>query len=564
MEKFKDIQYVRPDLNALKKEILAKVNLFKKAKTFEEADGYMLAWEEIMINAMTQMSIASIRNTINMADEFYDAEKKYFDANLPKIMPVMKKSIDAMLKSKFRPQLEEKYGSHLFKSNEIQNKLMKISIIPQMIAENKLTSEYSKVAAACSVEFMGEKCNFYGLLRHMQSTDRSERREAFLAWAKLYEDASPKLDEIYGKLIKVRVKLAKKLGFKNYTDYAYLNRGRFDYDKTKVAEFREAVHKYITPLCDKMFKDQAERIGLDSLNWYDEDLVFSEGNATPIGTPEELVESAKKMYSAMSPETKEFFDFLTEYELYDFVTRENKHLGGYCTSLPSLKAPFIFSNFNGTSADVDVLTHEAGHAFESYYASRRLPIFDIVYSTSEINEIHSMTMEYFAYPYMDGFFGDKADKYRYAHFTDSIKTIPYLVSVDEFQHKIYDNPNSTPAEWRGYWKEIEQKYMPWRHYDGNEFLEGGGFWMQKQHIFLYPFYYVDYAMAQLCALQLYKTKLEGGDAWGKYLTLCSMGGKYGYFDTLNKAGLEIPLNDDLVKEMAGFAEKAADDLKSKL
>ncbi len=564
MEKFKDIEYKRPDVAALKKNVTEKISLFKKATTFEEADKYLLQWEELMTEAMTQISVCQIRNTMNMADEFYDAEKKYFDANMPKLMPLMKKTIDAMLKSKFRPQLEEKYGSHLFKSNEIQKDLMKIKIIPQMIAENKLTSEYSKVAAACSVEFMGEKCNFYGLLRHMQSTDREERKAAFLAWAKLYEDASGKLDEIYGKLVKVRVKLAKKLGYKNYADYAYLNRGRFDYDRKNVAEFREAVRKYITPLCDKMFKDQAARLGLDSLNLYDESLVFPEGNAMPIGTPEELVEAAKNMYSAMSPETKEFFDFLTDYELYDFVTRENKHLGGYCTALPSFKAPFIFSNFNGTSADVDVLTHEAGHAFEFYYAARKLPIFDTVFSTSEINEIHSMTMEYFAYPYMEGFFGDKADKYRFAHFTESIKTIPYLVSVDEFQHMVYDNPDSTPADWRRYWKEIEGKYMPWRHYDGNVFLEGGGYWMQKQHIFLYPFYYVDYAMAQLCALQMYKTKVDGGDAWSKYLNLCSMGGKYGYFDTLRQAGLEIPLQDSLVKEMADFAEKEADELKAKL
>ncbi len=564
MEKFKDIKYTRPDLQAMKAETLHYVSLFKKAKTFEEADKNLLAWQDVMTEAMTMMSIANIRNTINMADEFYDAEKKYFDANLPKLMPVMKKSSGALLKSKFRPELEAKYGSHMFKSAEVEQKLMKISIIPQMIEENKLASEYSKAAAACSVEFMGEKCNFYGLLRHMQSLDRNERKEAFLAWAKLYEDVSGKLDEIYGKLVKVRVKLAKKLGFKSYTDYAYLQRGRYDYKKENVAEFREAVRKYITPLCDKMFKDQATRLGLDSLNWYDESLVFSDGNAMPEGTPEELVEAAKKMYSAMSPETKEFFDFMTEYELYDFVTRENKHLGGYCTALPSLKAPFIFSNFNGTAADVDVLTHEAGHAFEAYYASRRLPLFDQVFSTSEINEIHSMTMEYFAYPYMEGFFGAKADKYRYAHFTESIKTIPYLVSVDEFQHMVYANPDSTPADWRRYWKEIEQKYMPWRHYDGNEFLEGGGFWMQKQHIFLYPFYYVDYAMAQLCALQLYKTKTEGGDAWGKYIGLCSMGGKYGYFETLEKAGLKMPLNDDVVKEMADFAEKEAEVLKEKL
>ncbi|MBR6914723.1 MAG: M3 family oligoendopeptidase, partial [Clostridia bacterium] len=262
--------------------------------------------------------------------------------------------------------------------------------------------------------------------------------------------------------------------------------------------------------------------------------------------------------------TGEFFDFMTEYGLYDLVTRENKHLGGYCTMLPEYKAPFIFSNFNGTSADIDVLTHEAGHAFESYYASRRVPHTDLSFSTSEINEIHSMTMELFTYPYMESFFGDRADRYRYAHLSEAFKTIPYLVSVDEFQHRVYENPGSTPSDWRRYWREIEEKYMPWRDYDGNEFLGGGGFWMQKQHIFLYPFYYVDYAMAQMGAFSLYRKATEGGDAWGDYLKLCSMGGMYGYFETLDRAGIPNPLTPGTVEAAAEFVEKRIAELEEKI
>ena len=284
----------------------------------------------------------------------------------------------------------------------------------------------------------------------------------------------------------------------------------------------------------------------------------------PIGTPEELTEKARQMYEEMSPETGEFFNFMAEHEMFDFVTRENKHLGGYCTFLADYKAPFIFSNFNGTSADIDVLTHEAGHAFEAYYASRRLPLANLTFSTSEINEIHSMSMELFAYPYMERFFGDKTDKYLYAHFTDALKTIPYLVCVDEFQHRVFENPGSTSADWRRFWREIEQKYMPWRHYGGNAFLEGGGFWMQKQHIFLYPFYYIDYAMAQLGAFSLYRIKTEGGDAWNSYLKLCSMGGMYGYFETLDRAGIPRPLDPETVKEIGEFVETQAELLKSRL
>ena len=557
MEKFKDLKYERPDLKKAKQDFSAYCKQFGAAKNFEEADNAFLGFQHIMERVTTQNVIASVRNTMNMKDEFYDAEIKFFNREMPKLMMTLKKAVKAVLASPFRPQLEEKYGSHMFKEFEVQQRLIKLSIVLPSIRENNLTTEYSKTAAACSVDFMGEKCNFYGLLRHMQSTDRAERKAAFDAWAKLYEGVSGKLDEQYAKLVKTRRTIAKRLGFKNYIDYVYLARGRYDYDAQKVAEFREAVRKYITPLCDKLFREQAARLGLEKLEWYDEDLCFPDGNALPIGTPEELTEKARQMYEEMSPETGEFFNFMTEHELFDFVTRENKHLGGYCTFMPDYKAPFIFSNFNGTSADIDVLTHEAGHAFEAYYASRRLPLMSQAFSTSEINEIHSMSMELFAYPYMERFFGDKTGKYLYAHFTDALKTIPYLVCVDEFQHRVFENPRSTSADWRGYWREIEAKYMPWRSYDGNAFLEGGGFWMQKQHIFLYPFYYIDYALAELGAFSLYRMKTEGKDAWGSYLKLCGMGGMYGYFDTLKRAGIPMPLDPETVKELAAFAEAQA-------
>lgn len=562
--KFKDLPYSRPNLKNIKKGFEKTLAQFKMATTFEEADKALVEYMDIVGHWYTQYTIASIRKDMNMKDEFYNKEDKFFNQANSMLMLTLKKAIKTVLASPFRPQLEEKYGKQMFKNFEMQLKLIKPSIVLPSITEGNLETKYSKTAATASVEFMGEKCNFYGLLRHTESTDREERKSAAEKYAKLLEGISGDLDKIYGKLVKLRCTIAKRLGYKNYIQYVYDARGRYDYNAEKVAEFREAIYKYITPLCEKLYKDQAERLGLEKLEFYDEPLCFAEGNATPIGTPEELTEHARKMYEEMSPETGEFFNFMVEHELYDFVTRENKHLGGYMTSLPDYKAPFIFSNFNGTSADIDVLTHEAGHAFQGYYASRRLPIAQLTGSTSEINEIHSMSMEYFAYPYMERFFGDKADKYRYAHFTETIKTIPYLVCVDEFQHRVFENPDYTPADWRRVWREIERKYMPWRSYDGNEFMEGGGYWMQKQHIFLYPFYYIDYALAQLDAFALFKMKEEGKDAWGSYVKLCGMGGTYGYLETLERAGLPNPLNEETVKELAEFAEAQAEVLKSRL
>ena len=552
MQKFSEIKYVRPDVSALKKQVNACIKRLKNAASAEEADAALREVMDVVEQAGTMYVVANIRNTANTRDAFYEGEMKFFNRAMPMLMPLLKKGVSALLDSPYRKDLEAKYGAQMFKNLEMQRRNASAKIILPSIKENNLTTLYSKTAAGCSVEFMGEKCNFYGLLKHMQSTDRAERKAAFEAWAKLYEDVSPKLEAQYGKLVSVRRSIAKKLKYNNYIDYIYPSRGRYDYTAADVENFRAAVLKYITPLCDEMYKSQAQRLGLEKLTYYDEDLFYPAGNPVPQGTPGELVAAAGKMYAALSPETDEFFTFMREYGLFDLVTRENKHLGGYCTVLPSYKAPFIFSNFNGTSADVDVLTHEAGHAFQAYYAARRVPFMLLAGSTSEINEIHSMTMELFAYPYMDLFFGEKAEEYRLAHFCDAFRCIPYLVSVDEFQHKVFQNPGSGPADWRRYWKETEQKYMPWRNYDGNAFLESGGFWMQKQHIFMYPFYYVDYALAQLGAFSLYKKQTEGGDAWGSYLALCGMGGQYGYFETLERAGIPNPLREETVKEITEF------------
>ena len=564
MEKFRDLPYKRPDVRQLKKEFAQLLKQSLRAKTFEEADEAFVGYLRVMDRWDTLYTIALIRRDGNVKDKFYEEEVSFFNRESTKMMLTLKKGIKAVLSSPFLPQFKEKYGEQLFKSFETQLKLIKPSVILPTIREGNLCAAYSGTAASCSVEFMGEKCNSSKLWRHMSSTDRAERKAAFAAWAGFYESISGKLDRQYDKLVKTRCTIAKRLGFKSYIEYAYLARGRYDYGPEKAAAFREAVRTYITPLCEKLYREQAERLGLDRLEVCDEDLCFPDGNAMPLGTPEELVEKARQMYGEMSPETGEFFDFMAEHELYDLETRENKARGGSTKQLADYKAPFIFSNFNGTSADVYVLTHEAGHAFQGYYAARRLPLSLQVETTSEIAEIHSMAMELLTFPYMERFFGDRTDRYRYAHFTEAIKLIPYIAAVDEFQHRVFEDPGMSPADRHRLWRGLEKKYMPWRSYDGSAFMEGGGWWQHQGHIFAGPFYFIEYALAQLDAFALYRKQIEGGDAWGTYLALCGMGGRYGYFETLERAGLPDPLDAENVRELAEFAERYADVLKSRL
>lgn len=554
MEKFKDLTYVRPDYDAWMEQQRGYIAGIKAAKSYEELKQLILANEKYEAEQSTMVSIASIRNTLDTGDAFYEQEMALMYEKQGLFALLAKEAGEAILATPWREELARDFGPLMIKNLEVAQLLANPAIVEDLTKESVLKQEYSKAAAQASTTFRGEPCNFYGLLKHMQSTDREERREAFLAWADLYESISGALDEQYDSLVSLRRGIAKKLGFEDYIAMRYLERGRYDYKPEDVAAFRAAVVKYVVPVCERLAAMQAKRLGLDGLQWYDESLVYPEGNPTPIGTKDELVAKAQRMYRELSPESGEFFDFMVEHELFDLETRPGKHQGGYCTALPMYKAPFIFSNFNGTSADVDVLTHEAGHAFECYLASRIHPLGEMSFSTSEINEIHSMSMEHFTYPWMELFFEDQADKYRSAHLASSLQTIPYLVCVDEFQHRVFEE-NLDSAGRRRVWHELEEKYMPWRHYDGNKFLEEGGFWMQKQHIFLYPFYYVDYALAQMGAFEFFEKMCEDREAaWSGYVRLCKSGGSRGYFDTLAYAGLSNPFKEENIRRIVAFLE----------
>ena len=552
MVDFRRMPYARPDMEALKACYVETTEKLKTAKSYEEAKAAFFALQAAEETRSTMAVLCSVRNSIDTADPFYDGEMKWLRTESAALIPLGKAYREALASSPFRPDFEAEFGKQLFRLIDAGLKTTDERIIPDVIREGNLCQQYQKDSAMAVTEFRGEPCNFYGLLKHMESPDREERKEAFHAWAALYEKISPQLDEQYDELVHLRDKMAKTLGFESYTDLAYLERRRFDYTQADAANFRKQIREIITPAVAEIREKQRQKLGVDKLRYYDEALLFPEGNADPEGTMEELVQKALAMYRQMSPETGEFFDFMVKYHLFDLETRPGKRMGGYMTRFPGYKAPFIFSNFNGTSADVDVLTHEAGHAFQGYLAMRSIPVNMLSGSTSEINEIHSMTMEHFAYPWMESFFGKNSQKYLTAHLIGALAVIPYMACVDEFQHRVYEKPDMSAKERRQVWREIEKIYMPWRDYDGEPFLEEGGFWMQKQHIFLYPFYYIDYALAQMCAFQYYgRMKTDRAAAWQDYLRLCRAGGTKGYFELLEVGHLLNPFQDGTVAASVG-------------
>lgn len=548
MKKFAELQYVRPDMEKIFARVSGDIAVLKEAKNYEEFRNAYMDYVEADTELETSKTVAHIRNTINLLDEFYEAEMVYFNSQMPKYEILKKEMGEVIVASPFKAEMEKEFGTILIQNMEAQKQLSDESIVDDQVKEAELVSRFMKTQAAATVEFKGEQIGNYGLLKIMQSTDRAERKEAFEAWAKLYEGIAPTLEEVYDGLVKVRAGMAKKLGFKSFIPMGYLRRRRFDYTEKELEVFRKQVREVVVPAAAKLYERQKEALGIDTLYYYDESIASPSGNPVPIGDKEYLVGEAQKMYRELSRESGEFFDFMMEHELFDLDSKHGKRAGGYCTILPQYHAPFIFSNFNGTDADVNVLTHEAGHAFAGFTAAKYQKTPELCHSTSEINEIHSMSMELWTYPWMENFFGDKAEEYRKEHLADALMKIPYMLCVDEYQHKVFENPEMTTMERRAVWSGLEKIYMPWRNYAGNEFLESGAFWIKQQHIFLYPFYYVDYAMAQMGAFEFYtKMKEDRKAAWADYYKLCAAGGSMGYFDLLKYSGLHKVLDDGSVK-----------------
>ena len=547
MEKFSEMKYVRPDGEAYIQTIRKETENFNEAADYESAHQAFVAILNANSHFNTTRVMANIRNSQDTNDEFYRKEMEYIFELEPKVDVELKKFYESYLKSSYRAELEKEFGEVYSRQAENKVRLTDPCNADLQIQENKLVQKYFQVAAAPVTDFHGEQLGFYGLLKMMEDTDRNIRKEAFEKWADLYQSISGELDSIYTELIGIRQQMAKNLGFKGYAEMMYQKMERFEYTPEDVAIFRKQIREYIVPLCQKLYDEQKERLGIKELKYYDESLTYPDGNAVPEGTEEELLEKARTMYHELSKETGEFFDFMMEYRLFDLEGRQGKQQGGYCDFMEEYKAPFIFANFNGTNADVNVLTHEAGHAFEAYTASHNIPVLSQTFGTAEISEIHSMAMEYFTLPWMHLFFGENAEKQKKAYLWDSLEAMPYMACVDEFQHRVYAENLTDAMERRKVWHELEEIYLPWRDYDGNEFLEQGGFWMQKQHLFMCPFYYIDYAVSRVGALEYYGRMQEDPEkAWKDYYALCRQGGSKGYHELLKTGNLSDPFKEGTI------------------
>ena len=540
---FNDYRYEHLDLEKIKGEFSELIDSFEKS---ENVEGQIEAFDKIIKlrnHIETMQTLVSIRHSIDTNDEFYDKENEYMDEISPILFGFTNDFYKALVNSKFKDELIKKYGKLLFDLAENTLKVFSNEIIPDAQEENRLSSKYSKLIASAKIDFDGKELNLSQIVPYTQSKDRNVRIEAAKKVAQFFSENQEEFDNIYDSLVKVRTKMAQKMGYKNYVEFGYKQLSRLEYDAKMVEGYRKQVLENIVPLHTELRKRQEKRLGLEKLRFYDEAIKFNSGNADPHGSPELILNHGKTMYKELSKETDEFFTFMTENNLLDLLSKKGKMSGGYCTYIPEHKAPFIFANFNGTAHDIDVLTHEAGHAFQ-VYQSRGFDVPEYLWPTYEACEIHSMSMEFLTWPWMKLFFENDTEKYKFIHLSEALLFIPYGVTVDEFQHWVYENPEVTPQERREKWLEIEKKYLSTRDYGEVDELKNGIFWFRQGHIFSSPFYYIDYTLAQVCAFQFWiKSREDKEKAWQDYLNLCKLGGSKSFFELMKSANLKNPFEE---------------------
>ncbi|GCF95521.1 M3 family oligoendopeptidase [Enterococcus florum] len=546
--KFKDYQYQRPNFESYQTDFQTALHQFEAAESIEETKIPLEKLNHLRRNADTMAKLSYIRHSINTKDAFYKKENAYWDNQQPLYDHLHNQFYRALLDSPFQTELRKIFPETLFLLAKDQLRLLDDSVLAYKQEENEWISQYIQLVASADLLFNGRKHTLSELMAYFTSPDRFTRRKAQKVYEGFFIKHEQRFDEIFDHLVTVRTKMARKLGFENYVAYGDIAMNRWSYNREQIRRFRQFILDEVVPQTQRLYKRQAERLGVKDFTYYDLPVFFSEGNPRPTGNAEELVQKAADMYHQLSEQTGQFFEILKEDQLMDLKSRPGKQSGGYCEFIDAYRVPFIFANFNQTSDDVDVLTHETGHAFQ-VYLSRWINEPELTFPTSDTAEIHSMSMEFLTWPWMNEFFGEKEQQYRFAHLSSALQFLPYGALVDHFQEEVYTHPEWTPRQRKACWRSLEKQYCPEKCYRQSPALERGIYWFRQGHIFEVPFYYIDYTLAQVCAFQFWDRAIIQKDSayWEDYLAICQIGGTATFLETVRLAHLDSPFDTQAMK-----------------
>ncbi len=557
MIKFKEFPYERIDFEDLCKRFIDHTNKLRQGKTLGQVYLQMIETDYLEKVFVSYATISEAGNTNNSYDKFWLEEENVFNSRKPEFALLVQKRDDAILESPFREELKKLVGDEFFQSAAMKKRTISEDVLQLMEDENKLSQEYSSIRSQLTIEVDGETLTMPEIAKRGQSTDREVRKEYAILGEKAMMQIAPELDRLYDEMLKIRNEIALKTGFESYTDYCLHKFGRTSYGREELVTFADNVKKYIVPVVSEMVEDQAKRLGHEIKN-YDESTLFP-GKETTIEN--DLLLSFKEIFTKLSPETKVFFDELHEREFYDLELRDGKTNGAYSNYMPLCNMPYIFETYNATEGAVRTFAHECGHGLHSFM-HRGEPVSATSVQSSDVNETHSMSMEFFVWRHIDEIITNDVDTYKYRQLKDSLAFIPYGTAIDLFQTTVYDNPEMTPQERLDLWKKLEKEFIPWRKFEDDLFYSEGRAWQNQIHVMKWPFYYIDYVLAQVCALQFWVLDEENHEeAWESYMRLIKDSGRYSFTEIIKRAGLSTPFEDDILDKISSKAIDFIDTLK---
>lgn len=458
-----------------------------------------------------------------------------------------------LLQSPHRAAIEALAGAFTLARWEADIAAFAPGIEPGLQEDSHLSNGYTQLVGTGTARFRGREHSLTDLGKYAENPDRSLRQEACETYWAWYERNAGELDATFDTLVQTRTAIARACGYDNYVELSYKRLGRIGYGPADVAGFRDEIRDEIVPLAALFAAEQAGALGLECLMPWDEEAFAL---LPPIETPRDADDAMERLRSllwSLDPHIGEFAGLMEGAARVDVASRPGKSSGAFCAFFQDDAMPFLFSSYTGKARDCATLVHEMGHAYQGY-ASRAYPTMEQMLPTLDICEIHSTALELLAAPYYDRFFGEGAGRFRADHLRTTISRLPYMAAVDHFQQLVYENPGASPEQRCAMWLTVEAAYLPWKTHGGIAALERGASWQRQRHIYVAPFYYIDYAIAGCCALGLWERSLDDPQAAVEsYLKLCRLGGTLPLGELLDEVSLKSPFQRGVLTGVASLA-----------
>ncbi len=425
--------------------------------------------------------------------------------------------------------------------------------IPLLTEDQKLKTEYQAITGAMTVPYDGKELTLQQLGRYLEEPDRSVREETWRLGADRFLQDAAALDRLFEKMVALRHRIARNAGCQDFREYAFRAFERFDYTPGDCLAFHDAIERVCVPAARELARRRQEKLGVATLRPWDM-AVDPEGRPPlrPFETDEQLSAGCSRIFHRIDPELGRIFDTLRQRSSLDLGSRKGKAPGGYQTTFAERRLPFIFMNAVGTETDVRTLLHEGGHAFHTW-ACRNEPFIAYRSAPIEFSEVASMGMECLALPHTTEFFGDESPRATRRFFEKIVTFFPFMASIDAFQHFVYTHVDAGIEAWKDHWQTLTKRFAPEVDLSGLERHDRQS-WQKKLHIYEVPFYYVEYGIAQLGALQVWKNSLtDYAQAVALYRHGLALGGARPLPELFEAAGLRFDFSETTLRPLIDAA-----------